>query len=59
MQQEYNFYPAGNLFQRLDPEVNFQTRYDVDGRLLGEFLEFNQVVEFKNGIKKFTEVICR
>lgn len=53
MQQEYNFYPAGNLFQRLDPEVNFQTRYDVDGRLLGEFLEFNQVVEFKNGIKVY------
>ncbi|HMS63675.1 MAG TPA: DUF5916 domain-containing protein [Ignavibacteria bacterium] len=50
MQQEYNFYPAGNVFQRIDPEVNFQIRYDINGTKLSEFLEWNPVIEFKNGI---------
>lgn len=51
MQQEYNFYPTGNIFQRFDPEANFEIRYDIDGNKLGDFLEFNQIVQFKNGIQ--------
>jgi len=51
MQQEYNFYPTGKLFQRINPEVNYQIRYDTDGKLLNEFVEFNPVFELKNGIK--------
>lgn len=50
MQQEYNFYPQNFIFRRIDPELNFQLRYDINGKLMQEFFEINIVTDWTNGI---------
>lgn len=51
MQQEYNFYPETKIFRRINPEVNFELRYDTQGKIKEQFLDLNPVIEFTNGIK--------
>lgn len=53
MQQEYKFYPTGNIVQKITPQVNFQLRYDTDGQQTLQFLELNPMIDFSNGIKIF------
>ncbi|MEP7146560.1 MAG: DUF5916 domain-containing protein [bacterium] len=53
MMQEYNFYPNTKLFQRINPEVEFEMRYDINGNLKEQYLQIQPIFEFTNGIKVF------
>jgi hypothetical protein len=50
MQQEYNFYPVNSVFRRIDPELNFEVQYDINGRLMSQFFELNIVTDWSNGL---------
>jgi Domain of unknown function (DUF5916) len=50
MQQDYNFYPKNSVFRRIDPRVNFELDYDMDGRILNQFLEANLINDWSNGL---------
>ena len=50
MQQEYNFYPENSVFRRIDPELNFEVQYDINGKLMSQFFELNLVTDWSNGL---------
>lgn len=50
MQQEYNFFPENSFLTRVDPELNFELQYDMDGRIRGQFFEANLVNDWENGL---------
>ncbi|HMQ69889.1 MAG TPA: DUF5916 domain-containing protein [Ignavibacteria bacterium] len=50
MQQEYNFYPDNSFVRRIDPELNFEVQYDINGRLMEQFFEINLVNDWTNGL---------
>lgn len=50
MQQEYNFYPEGKVFRRVDPELNIEVRYDANGKLKEQYVDLNLVTDWTNGL---------
>ena len=50
MQQEYNFYPENSFVRRIDPELNFELQYDINGKLMSQFFEVNVVNDWSNGL---------
>jgi len=50
MLQEYNFYPESKVFRRIDPEVNFFLKHDVNGKLKEQYIDLNLVTDWTNGI---------
>lgn len=50
MQQEYNFYPHNSFVRRINPELNFELQYDINGKLMGQFFEMNLINDWTNGL---------
>ena len=50
MQQEYNFYPSNSFLRRIDPELNFEVQYDMNGKLMEQYFELNVVNDWTNGL---------
>lgn len=51
MIQEYQFYPEGNLFRRINPEFYINYQWTASGRLIDQWTKIGLVTEFRNGIR--------